>query len=312
MDTGPPGYSPMVLTATDHPLVAPILDWYRQNARDLPWRAPGVPAWHVLISEVMLQQTPVVRVLPVWREWVERWPAPADLAAEAAGEAIRAWGRLGYPRRALRLHEAATAIVRRHGGEVPTDHGLLLGLPGIGTYTAAAVATFAFGQRHPVVDVNVRRVHARAVTGDAEPAASPSRADMLLAERLLPGDPGTAAGWSIAVMELGALVCVARGPRCERCPVATTCAWRASGSPAHEGPKRRGQAWEGTDRQVRGKIIAALREASGPLGAADLERAVPAQRDPYQRARALDGLVADRLVEPLAGNRFQLPGGTGR
>src|SRR3954447_14728105 len=122
----------------------PVLSWYADHARDLPWRRPEASPWSVLVSELMLQQTPVARVLPVHEAWLERWPTPARLAAEPTGEAVRAWGRLGYPRRALRLHRAAGQLVDRHGGQVPADLDALLGLDGVGVYTAAAVATFAF------------------------------------------------------------------------------------------------------------------------------------------------------------------------
>ncbi len=286
-----------------------MLAWYEANARDLPWRAPGRTPWGVLVSEVMLQQTPVVRVLPAWQRWMERWPRPADLAAEAPGEAIRMWERLGYPRRALRLHAAATAIVERHDGEVPDDHAALLALPGIGTYTAAAVASFAFGRRHAVVDTNVRRVLARIVTGTRYPAPALTAAETALAERLLPGEPAVAARWAVASMELGALVCTARAPRCGVCPVADLCRWRLAGSPEHDGPPRRGQAYTGTDRYVRGLLLAALRAADEPLPLAALVAAAPdaALRDPGQRERALDGLVADGLVEPLPDALFTLP-----
>ena len=142
-----------------------ILEWYAGNARELPWRGPAASPWSVMVSEFMLQQTPVARVLPVHEEWLRRWPTPADLAAEPTGEAVRAWGRLGYPRRALRLHGAAVAIVERHGGDVPAAYDDLLALPGVGDYTAAAIATFAYGRRHVVLDTNVRRVLARAMTG---------------------------------------------------------------------------------------------------------------------------------------------------
>ncbi|WP_281256937.1 A/G-specific adenine glycosylase [Kineococcus xinjiangensis] len=287
-------------------LHATLLDWYAHHARDLPWREPGCSPWGVLVSEVMLQQTPVSRVLPRWREWMERWPRPADLAAAAPGEAVRHWQSLGYPRRALRLHAAAVAIVERHGGRVPEEHAELLALPGVGAYTAAAVAAFAFRQRHAVVDTNVRRVLARAVTGAAEPAPSLSAAEVRLAADLLPADAEESATWGVAVMELGALVCTARAPRCERCPLAGRCAWRLAGSPAHDGPAKRVQRWAGTDRQVRGRLLAVLREAPGPVPAAALEAAWPA--DPVQRARCLDGLVADGLVEPLGDGRFALPG----
>ncbi|MDO9379336.1 MAG: A/G-specific adenine glycosylase, partial [Nocardioidaceae bacterium] len=202
-----------------------VLGWYDEHARDLPWREPGTPPWHVLVSELMLQQTPVVRVLPVYAEWVRRWPSPRDLAAEPAGEAVRAWGRLGYPRRALRLHACAVALVADHDGGVPSDHATLLTLPGVGSYTAAAVASFAFGQRHAVLDTNVRRVLGRLVDGTAYPPNATTAAERRTAEALLPDDPTTAARWAVAVMELGALVCTARSPRCGQCPVRDRCAW---------------------------------------------------------------------------------------
>src|SRR5213078_4923579 len=151
----------------------------------------------------MLQQTPVARVLPAYRAWLERWPTPTALAAAPAGEAVRQWGRLGYPRRALRLHETATILVARHGGTVPADLDALRALPGIGSYTAAAVASFAFGQRHAVLDTNVRRVLSRLVGGDALPPRTLSAAETRLAESLLPAEPAVAAHWAVAVMELG-------------------------------------------------------------------------------------------------------------
>ena len=293
-----------VATSVVTPLHRTILDWYAVSARQLPWREPDAGAWAVLVSEFMLQQTPVARVLPVYHQWLERWPTPAALAAEPAGEAVRAWGRLGYPRRALRLHAAATAIVERHGGTVPDDHAELLALPGVGVYTAAAIASFAYRQRHAVVDTNVRRVFARAVDGVALPTPSPSRRDLELAEALLPDDPATAARWAVASMELGALICTARSPKCESCPVRGRCAWVLAGRPAYEGPARRGQTYDGTDRQARGRLLAVLRDATGPVPRDVLDRAWP---DAVQRERALDGLVSDGLVEPLSRNRFALP-----
>ena len=220
-------------------LHAPVLGWYDEHARDLPWRRTSASAWSVMVSEFMLQQTPVSRVLPVHEAWLERWPTPAALAADEPGEAVRAWGRLGYPRRALRLHGAATAIVEQHGGEVPGDKEALLALPGVGDYTAAAIASFAFGRRHVVLDTNVRRVLARTVTGVEFPAASVTRGERDLATSLLPDDDATAATWAVAVMELGALVCTATSPSCHRCPVADLCAWRAAGHPAYDGPARK-------------------------------------------------------------------------
>ena len=222
-------------------LHAALIGWYGDHARELPWRGESASPWAVMVSEFMLQQTPVARVLPVFEQWIERWPTPADLAAERAGEAVRLWGRLGYPRRALRLHAAAQTIVERHNGEVPADHGELRALPGVGDYTAAAIATFAFGQRHAVLDTNVRRVLARVVRGDELPPASVTVAERAMAEALLPGD-GDAPVWSIAVMELGALICTATRPACERCPVSQRCAWVAAGRPAWAGPPRKAQA----------------------------------------------------------------------
>lgn len=292
-----------------HALHEPVLTWYRRNGRDLPWRARECSPWGVLVSEVMLQQTPVVRVLPVWQAWLERWPDPAALAAAPPGEAIRRWGRLGYPRRALRLHAAATAIVQRHGGQVPDGYGDLLALPGVGSYTAAAVASFAFGQRHAVVDTNVRRVLARAVGSDQYPAPALTVAETARARALVPDDPATAGRWAVAVMELGALICTARTPQCTHCPVADLCRWHCLGRPAYDGPARRGQAYVGTDRYVRGLILAVVRAAHGPVPLRRIRQAVgdDVLRDPLQRDRCLDSLVADGLIEPLPRNRFRLP-----
>ncbi|MDH6116778.1 A/G-specific adenine glycosylase [Kitasatospora sp. GAS204B] len=281
-----------------------VLDWYRENARDLPWRAPDASPWAVMVSEFMLQQTPVKRVLPAYAAWLERWPTPAALAADAPGEAVRMWGRLGYPRRALRLHAAAAAIVERHGGEVPADHAELLALPGVGEYTAAAVASFAFRQRHAVLDTNVRRVFARAVTGEEYPAQATTAAERRTATELLPDHPEVAAAWAVGVMELGALVCTARGPECGDCPLRPHCAWDRAGRPPYQGPARRGQSYEGTDRQVRGKLLAVLREAHGEVPRQRLDAVWP---DAVQRSRALDGLIIDGLVEPVGSERFRLP-----
>jgi A/G-specific adenine glycosylase len=252
----------------------------------------------------MSQQTPVARVEPVWHEWLARWPTPADLAAAAPGEAVRAWGRLGYPRRALRLHEAARAVVERHGGRVPSTEGELLALPGIGAYTAAAVACFAFRRPTVVLDTNVRRVLARTVLGQAQAAASTTRAEHDLAVAAQPADHDAAVVWNVAAMELGALVCSARAPRCSACPVADRCAWNLAGRPAYTGPARRGQSWDGTDRQARGALLGVLRAAHEPVGGLDLQEAWPADQ---QRMRCLDSLVADGLVEPLSGDRYRLP-----
>ncbi|MFI6784099.1 A/G-specific adenine glycosylase [Micromonospora sp. NPDC050276] len=279
--------------------------WFQQHARDLPWREPGVTPWAILVSEVMLQQTPVVRVVPAWQAWLARWPDPAALAADTPAEAIRMWGRLGYPRRAVRLRECAVAIVDRHGGQVPDRLEQLLALPGVGTYTARAVAAFAYGQRHPVVDTNVRRVVCRAVAGepDAGPVTRP--ADLVATEELLPIEPAAAALASAAFMELGAVICTARSPRCPACPVEAICAWRASGRRAPTGPSRRPQRYAGTDRQVRGLLLGVLRESTEPVPHQRLDQV---WTDDVQRARALAGLVQDGLVEPAGADSFRLAG----
>ena len=282
----------------------PVLRWYDEHARDLPWRAPGATPWAILVSEFMLQQTPVARVLPVWTAWLAAWPTPAALATEPAGEAVRAWGRLGYPRRALRLHAAARAIVDRHDGQVPASYEALRALPGIGDYTAAAVASFAYRQRHAVLDTNVRRVLARAVSGSEFPPVAVTRAERELATRLLPEEPTDAAHWAVAVMELGALVCTATNPGCDRCPLLDRCAWVAAGRPAHDGPARKVQTYAGTDRQCRGRLLAVLRETEASVPKAVLDAVWP---DQPQRERALASLVTDGLVVALPDGRFALP-----
>lgn len=275
--------------------------WFEVNARDLPWRRADCSPWGVLVSEVMLQQTPVVRVLPAWHYWMERWPTPAHLAADTQAEAVRAWHRLGYPRRAKRLWECAAALVERHAGEVPRDREALLALPGIGDYTASAVMAFAFGERAVVLDTNVRRVIARAWRGEPLPPMAVRRAERDQAEAIAPGDEGEAALWAAASMELGALVCTARAPRCEDCPLAPHCAWLAGGRLGLAEAPKRTQAWHGTDRQVRGRIMAQLRDASAPLnvtGRAALEDVEPGQLD-----RCLASLVADGLVAQVDADR---------
>ena len=273
-----------------------VLDWYDAHARDLPWRTDSTTPWGVMVSEFMLQQTPAARVIPVWTAWMEQWPTPADLAAVPTGEAVRAWGRLGYPRRALRLHAAAVAIVADHGGEVPDDVEALRALPGVGDYTAAAIASFAFGQGHPVLDTNVRRVLTRLLDGVEFPRPHVTVAERERARELLPDEHPAA--WSVAVMELGALVCTASNPACERCPIADECAWVAAGRPAYDGPPRRAQAWAGTDRMVRGRLMAVLREADGPVSRQRLDTV---WADDVQRERCLAGLIADGLAHESDG-----------
>ncbi|MEP6853526.1 MAG: A/G-specific adenine glycosylase [bacterium] len=287
-------------------LTGALVAWYDQHARDLPWRRLGVTPWGVLVSEFMLQQTPVARVAPVWSAWMLRWPQPSDLAAAPAGDAVRAWGRLGYPRRALRLHECARLISRQHGGTVPDDRDALLALPGVGAYTARAVVAFAFGQRHPVVDVNVRRVVARLVHGRGQPGAASPRRDHGDVDALLPDTAPLAARLSIALMELGATVCRAAAPTCTQCPVADACAWRRAGYPPAADRPARAQPFPGTDREVRGRLLDVVRTVNEPVERARLDLVWP---EPVQRDRALHSLIVDGLVVRRPDGHFALPGG---
>ena len=286
-------------------IAAPVNEWFEQNHRNLPWRREGFGAWGILVSEFMLQQTPVARVIEPLAAWLERWPTPADLAAVPAGEAVRAWGRLGYPRRALRLHACAVTITDRHGGVVPEQVPELLALPGVGEYTARAVAVFAYGHRHPVVDTNVRRVLARAIDGQADAEPPSGKRDLAAMEAQLPEDDAAARVTNAAVMELGALICTARSPRCDGCPIADLCAWRAAGYPDYLGPKRAVQArYEGSDRQVRGLLMAELRASDVPVTRAELDTVWP---DVAQRERALAGLLEDGLIVGTAADGYSLP-----
>ena len=278
-----------------------LLNWYEHAQRDLPWRRPGVTPWQIMVSEFMLQQTPVARVEPVWTAWIARWPSPSATAEAGSAEVLRAWGKLGYPRRAKRLHECAVRIAEEHGDVVPADVETLLTLPGVGTYTARAVACFAYDARVPVVDTNVRRVVARAVHGRADSPASARDLDEVAA--LLPPDPD-APRFSAALMELGATVCTARNARCGSCPL-SVCRWRTAGYPEATVAKRV-QRYAGTDRQVRGKLMDVLRANSSPVPRAELD--VAWLSDTAQRDRALDSLLIDGLVEQTADGRFALAG----
>jgi A/G-specific adenine glycosylase len=281
---------------------AELLTWYDREQRDLPWRRPGVTPWQILVSEFMLQQTPVARVEPIGLAWIARWPTPSATAAASAADVLRAWGKLGYPRRAKRLHECATAIATDHGDRVPDDVDVLLTLPGIGAYTARAVACFAYGKRVPVVDTNVRRVIARVVHGRADSPASVR--DLAEVSALLPNN-ADAPRFSVALMELGATVCTVRSPRCGLCPL-STCAWRAAGYPPAPTPARRPQRYAGTDRQVRGRLLDVLRASNDPVTRAALD--VAWTSDTAQRDRALDSLLVDGLVEQTHDGRFALAG----
>jgi A/G-specific adenine glycosylase len=282
-----------------------VLEWYAGNARDLPWRRRGTTAWGVFVSEVMLQQTPVARVLPVWLQWMADWPTPTSLAGAPSGDAVRAWGKLGYPRRALRLHAAATAMTAQFDGEVPSSYEDLRSLPGVGDYTAAAVAAFAFGRRHAVLDTNVRRVLTRVLAGAELPPVSVARAERDAAVALLPGDGATAAAWSVGVMELGALVCRPASPRCAGCPLRDACAWLAAGRPAHRGPTRSVQSYAGTDRQCRGRLMDVLRASEDAVPRSALEGVWDVSE---QRDRCIASLLDDGLLVRVGEDSFALPG----
>lgn len=272
-----------------------IARWYATAGRDLPWRAEDFTPWGILVSEFMLQQTQVARVLPKLEAWLARWPDAAALAADSPAEAVRMWDRLGYPRRALWLHQAAVEIVERHDGNVPADVDTLLALKGVGPYTARAVVAFAYGVRVPVVDTNTRRVIARAVNGQALAGMPNERVDLAEMAALLPSSETEAQAFNAGIMELGAIICVARTPLCERCPVASDCAWRAAGFPANAPEKRPRQAkFEGSDRQARGALLAQLRPARHPVPETELLADWP---DAAQRGRAIDSLLADGLIE---------------
>ena len=247
------------------PLQDAVLAWYRAGRRDLPWRRTRDP-YAILVSEVMLQQTQVARVVPRYEAWLERWPDPASLAAASPAQVLTAWVGLGYNRRALRLHEAC-AVVARDGW--PPDAAGLAALPGVGPYTAAAVASFAFGEQVPAIDTNVARVAARLRTTPHE---------------LLP--PGEAAEWNQAAMELGARVCGARKARCAECPAAAWCPSAGRVVVAPRAAHRTRPRFEDTDRYARGRVVAAL--AAGA--------ALPAELGPERLERALSALERDGLV----------------
>ena len=273
--------------------------WFVANARDLPWRRDGFGAWGILVSEFMLQQTPVNRVIPRLEEWLARWPTPASLAAVPPSEAVRAWSSLGYPRRALWLHAAAVQITQLHGGVVPSGVDDLLALTGIGDYTARAVAAFAYGHRHPVVDTNTRRVIARAIAGAGEPSPPSRGRDLDAMGALLPQRAHEAALFNAAIMELGAVVCTSRSPHCEVCPIRKCCAWRAAGYPEYTGIRKTVQKkFGGSDRQVRGLIMAELRSTHRSVTDAEIATLWP---DAAQLQRALASLVADGLAIPAEG-----------
>ena len=281
-----------------------VLDWFDLHGRDLPWRRTRDP-WAVLVSEVMLQQTQVDRVASRYEAFLDRFPDPASCAAASPGAVVAAWAGLGYNRRAVNLHRAAVAVVGRHRGRVPADLGQLRALPGVGPYTARAVLAFAFERPAAVVDVNAARWLTRAVAG----AALPPGERQALADRLVP--PGRVWAWNQAVLDLGAGVCTARAPSCARCPLSGGgCAWAAAGypdpDPATAGSARRPPAFPGSDRQGRGRLVAAL--LGGPVSAERLAAVAGWPGEHARAARVAAGLVADGLAVD-AGGCLALPGG---
>ena len=281
-----------------NPLEKPIVSWFKRNKRDLPWRT--TTPWGVMVSEYMLQQTPVNRVLPKWIEWMERWPTPADLAQASPAQVITAWGRLGYPRRALRLHAAAQIIADDFSNEVPENLETLQTLPGIGEYTAAAIAAFAFDQRTLVMDVNIRRVLTRVIDGDEHPKPAPTSREKARRLALLPEK--NAHIWAAATMELGAIVCTSKNPKCELCPVISACNWRKNGYPKSD-LIRKSQDWHGTDRKCRGTIVQALRENES-LTENAIKKLWPEES---QVEKALKTLQEDLLIEAISHKRYRLP-----
>jgi A/G-specific adenine glycosylase len=270
-----------------------LLAWGRKHLRDLPWRATRDP-WHVLVAEVMLQQTQADRVVPRWTEFCERWPTPADVAAAHAADVLVAWQGMGYPRRVLNLQRAAAQVVELHGGVLPADLDALLALPGVGPYTARAVLAFAFEADAAVVDTNVGRVLARRAGERLTPSAAQRAADEWL-------PPGRSWAWNQTLLDLGATVC-RPAPECAHCPVADGCAWR--GGPAADpaagsaGVSRRQAKFDGSLRQARGAVMAAL--ANGPVRVAALE--VPGGHD---AAAVVASLESDGLVHMTGRGRSQ-------
>ncbi|MDO8645481.1 MAG: A/G-specific adenine glycosylase [Candidatus Planktophila sp.] len=281
-----------------NPLEKPIVHWFKKNKRDLPWR--NTSPWGVMVSEYMLQQTPVSRVLPKWIEWMDRWPTPKDLAAATPAEIITAWGRLGYPRRALRLHAAAQIIAKDFNNEVPEDEFTLRQLPGIGEYTAAAISAFAFQKRTLVLDINIRRLLTRVIDGNEHPTPAPTSKEKVERQRLVPIKDAHI--WAAATMELGAMVCTSKNPKCEICPVIALCNWRINGYPKTE-LTRKSQNWHSTDRKCRGTIVQALRE-NNSLNESAIKKLWP---DESQVEKALVTLLEDQLIQSISRSRYRLP-----
>ncbi len=293
-----------------------LAEWWRTCARDLPWRFGRTTPWGVLVSEVMSQQTQMSRVVPYWNEWMERWPDAASLADASKADVIAAWGRLGYPRRALRLQECARVVGERYQGELPQSYGELTALPGIGDYTASAVLSFAFGLRAVVVDTNVRRVLSRVFLGEESLGGAASAAERALAERVLPDDNRAkcrrfdrpSVVWNQSVMELGAVVCAAKNPLCDQCPISGICLFLERGRPGlGQRRTRPRQRFQGTDRQVRGLVLDALRGLPDGVVSLDRGRLEGLWADHVQLDRCVASLDEDGLIEMLSDGGVRFP-----
>lgn len=273
-----------------------LLAWGRTELRDLPWRRTRDP-WKVLVSEVMAQQTQVDRVVPLYERFVARLPHAHACAAAPVSAVLWLWAGLGYNRRAVALHDCAAAIVADHGGEVPDDLEALLALPGVGPYTARAVLAFAFERPVGVVDTNVGRVLARWAGRPLGAKEAQARADALVPA----GRPDWAWQWNQSVMELGATVCRRRAADCHRCPLAHRCSWGAAGRPQPDpadgsaGVSKPQSRFDGSDRQGRGRLVAALRQGPVPLG--DLADVMGWPGDHARATSVARGVVADGLAE---------------
>lgn len=271
-----------------------LLNWSARTRRDLPWRHTRDP-WAILVSEVMLQQTQVPRVVPKYQAFLERFPSAAACAASPLADVVRQWAGLGYNRRAVKLHGAAVAVVERHGGAFPDDLDALMALPGVGPYTARAVMTFAFGRDVGIVESNTGRVLARVAGRPLSPREAQDRADDLVPQ-------GEGWAWNQAMIDLGATVCLRRAPKCGECPVAAQCRWHAGPDPA--APATKQSTFAGSDRQGRGRLVDAMRLAPVPVDRIPDATGWPA--NPARAHRVAATLVADGLAVEFDGS-LRLP-----
>lgn len=293
----------------DPVLTRALLDWWERHGRhDLPWRQTRDP-WAVLVSELMLQQTQVPRVRVRWPRFLDEFPTAAACAAAPVAAVLRAWEGLGYNRRAVNLHRCATAVVERHGGQLPDTLADLLALPGIGPYTARAVLVFAHDDDLGLIDTNAGRFVARGLAGRALAA----REAQAVADAHVP--PGDAWRWASAVFDLGAAICTKRSPRCGECPVASLpggagCRWAAAGWPEPDpvigsaGISTPQSRFEGSDRQGRGRLVDALRR--GPIASRDLAATAGWPGDDDRARRVAATLVADGLASSTSDGVFHL------